>query len=673
VSDAITAWHAALVQAYALFAALLIAKAVWLGRQPRWEQWLYCSVSILFLFVARWPAALWSAPFNPDEAQMVASAMKFALDPIPWRSVDTTSSGPLNSMVLMWPNLFGGDVTLASARLTGLALISGAWLCVHGSLRDVAPPARSGATAAMMVLLIAAGGPDYLSYSSELLSVLLLSCAFWLCTRFARGTLSKAGLLGAGVALGTLPWTKLQAVPVALVLGLGAVLIVWVRSRSWRNVTLLAIGALTPAVALLALLACVGELPEMWNSYLGWSLDFVADRGPLTPWLSVIQYDPAFMPYFVGCVALGLLGLLLDARTHVSRLTWVWPLAFAFLGSSFYAVLVAGTMFQHYLLFLLVPLALWAGSTWTANGRLPWILCGSSHIALLGVVGWSALAQHQLEWEPAKAVQHVFRHGTLLSWLPEGRGRLLVWGWQPEYHVYSGLAPATRDTHTWNQIVPSARRDEFRRRLLRDFEADPPAVVIDSVYPGAFHFSSPEECGLQAFPELAAIVAERFARVSAEGNACPRTYVRKDVLASLRLAEFRAITASAYLEYGQDKYAPELVDDFNIYENCVDRWLLPDYQLGSITLQLERREKVSAIRLLNTKNGAFTSRSSLSATVALMDGDEIAFEQSVELDPYPDWTVLPIASTWADSLRIDITSFAGAGGGLNEVKVELAR
>src|SRR4051812_48242905 len=49
----------------------------------------------------RWPFWLNASPYNPDESQFVAGAITLTKDPVFWRSVDGTTSGPLNFYVLL--------------------------------------------------------------------------------------------------------------------------------------------------------------------------------------------------------------------------------------------------------------------------------------------------------------------------------------------------------------------------------------------------------------------------------------------------------------------------------------------------------------------------------------------------------------------------------------------
>src|ERR1700704_5669621 len=61
--------------------------------------WILASMATFIL--CRLPVIGLNSALNPDESQLIANASKFMTDMNTWRSVDTTSSGPINSFVLM--------------------------------------------------------------------------------------------------------------------------------------------------------------------------------------------------------------------------------------------------------------------------------------------------------------------------------------------------------------------------------------------------------------------------------------------------------------------------------------------------------------------------------------------------------------------------------------------
>ena len=58
-------------------------------------------VLFCFLLAWRWPFLLSAEEYNPDESQFIAGAITLAQDPVFFRSVDGTTSGPLNFYALL--------------------------------------------------------------------------------------------------------------------------------------------------------------------------------------------------------------------------------------------------------------------------------------------------------------------------------------------------------------------------------------------------------------------------------------------------------------------------------------------------------------------------------------------------------------------------------------------
>jgi hypothetical protein len=174
---------------------------------------------------------------------------------------------------------------------------------------------------------------------------------------------------------------------------------------------------------------------------------------------------------------------------------------------------------------------------------------------------------------------------------------------------------------------------------------------------------------VSSFPELAKFLDRDYVRLST-GNACPSTYARRDLFQQMKFAKIKEISASAFAEFGEQRFLPSLVDDFNIYESCIDRWILPNGTLGDITLRLERPGKVSAVWILNTRNGIYPMVSTATAKVSLLSNGAAVDQQTVEVRRYPAWTIVRFPAVEVDAVKIDILSFHGYSAGLNEVKIE---
>ena len=118
---------------------------------------------------------------NIDESQMMANAIRLQLNNYNIFQFDGTSSGFLNSLILTWPNLLNLDVTFLSTRITAIILISAIFYIAYLYLRLDLKKTSS-------ILLVLPGvlvfsfthDPDFLHYSSELLSTSLIIFALYM-------------------------------------------------------------------------------------------------------------------------------------------------------------------------------------------------------------------------------------------------------------------------------------------------------------------------------------------------------------------------------------------------------------------------------------------------------------------------------------------------------------
>jgi hypothetical protein len=267
-----------------------------------------------------------------------------------------------------------------------------------------------------------------------------------------------------------------------------------------------------------------------------------------------------------------------------------------------------------------------------------------------------------------------WRHPDLFTWLsPKLTDRLFIWGRMPQWYIWTGLTPATRESITYNQMVDSTLSTYFRARLLDDFERSTPDFVIDSVAGKSINVDDIETHGISTFPELSFIVARDYVRLGhddRQNSSCPHLYARKDRASQLRerLVDFKSITASAERS---NIYGAKNVDDCSVTEDsCTDYWLLPNGQLGYLNITFNADERVKKVLILNTKDGSTFYRGTERLKFSLHKKGNTVASRELKLKRHPEWTEAvfdnPIV---ADMLTIEILSFEDNGAGLNEVKI----
>jgi hypothetical protein len=257
-----------------------------------------------------------------------------------------------------------------------------------------------------------------------------------------------------------------------------------------------------------------------------------------------------------------------------------------------------------------------------------------------------------------------------------GRGRMLVWGFMPQWYVWSGWMPATRDIVTYNQILRTPLQRYFRDRMMAELRNSPPDYIIDAVAPGSFMLlNNPEKDGVASFPELAAFVANEYVLLSPapSGASRPRIFARKDMAGFIekRYAIPSRIYASSALQAATVIASARRVTDGLVFESCSDAWLLPNGKLGQITIELAEAQPIGSLEILNTRGGPWKNRASKMASVLVYKGGNLVFDKEVRLLRFPYLTEITIPDTISliDSVVVRMESYAGVGGGLNEIRL----
>lgn len=529
-------------------------------------------VLLLTLLAWRWPFLLHPSPLNPDEPAFIAGALTIERDPAFWRSLDTTTAGPLTAMALLPLHWLGVPQDYFNARLTGLLLAWGT-LCLLASAIQ-----RQWDRGTVMVALLppallygCAVEGDLLHYSSEVVPVFLLALSGWLLAQGRGG--SRAAWWASGLVAGLLPWAKLQAGPFSLVLGFAALALArgtpelradW--RRRWAEYL---VAALIPTFALTALITVQGEWRNFVESYLLNNLRYVAASSLTAGFRNLVRLSllthqmPAYLFAPVLLVISATAAALVRRRLPASA----WWLGAVATGTALIVILAPGRGFTHYLLFLPVPLAWWCAAslgellagTSTAKSRRA-ILAAATLLPLTLQLSARAeqpmpapLGQLAMSWrmprdEIGDVVQALRRPGDTLA----------TWGWNSHLYVETGLPQATREAQTERQIRPSPQRDTYYRpRLLAELQREPPAFFIDAVGPGAFQFSDRQTEAHESFPALAAFVAAHYELVADYGGS--RLFMLRARTRDARLIA-RALTTASH----KQRPPPEPTVEMNV-------------------------------------------------------------------------------------------------------------
>ena len=512
--------------------------------------WLYCLALIFTLFIVRLPTFL-PGSMSPDESMFLAGAMKLRHHPVFWQSLDGNTSGPLNYYPLTLLNILGLPFDYATARLLNVICIGATIAIVYAIARlFMADWAARLTPLPPLAAAMAFSSTDFLHYSTECISTLLVAVATWLLlAEVTDGRASWLRGVGIGVMVALIPLAKLQAAPMAAAIAVAGMASGFFSHKvfKWRRALHIAIGLASGMTSLLFFLLVFGLVGTFQRSYIASNILYanMLPRVSLTSFLRFCML-PDFKWYeggvlmcllYLACTSHYLWARRNGNRKVSSKSAFFELFALLLLAVSLYAVYRPRREFPHYLMYLFFPIALVAVLAFvklaSSNQALmrtailfvlftlavPCLIRGKELASGFEFETWMTTYQPNLECAACPLVSHFAAAGDPVT----------VWGWAPELHVLTGTVPATRESQMYWVLIPSPLQGYYRSRFLQDLRRDPPKVFIDAVAPGYFHYDNRDADGYETFPELRQYVTSNF---HLEGDIHGvRIFARRDIAA----------------------------------------------------------------------------------------------------------------------------------------------
>ncbi len=511
---------------------------------------LFCLIVAAAFLVVQWPAYFAETEINVDETMMIVEAEKLASDLVFWRSADGTTHGPLNVYPLTLIRLIGWEFSYGAARFLGGLMLISALLAQYFTVRRFLPEG-----AARLSLLppwffwAFTIDHNFVLYSSEHVSILLLSTGIWALLRPSEpatpATIRPNWIFG-GILLGAVPWAKLQAAPVAASLLLLFSIFEFTRlgprnPAAWTKVLVLALSSLVATFGFATMTFAAGILPYAWAAYFEHNIAYknassASFADMLKDFWGLTHLALGYRAYLASS-ALFAIGLLARRPRNLSSFLPLLVTGCVFCLTSLYAVLAPGRSAPHYLAFLIMPISLLSsvglgfvlGQDASPRGRhRAFTAIGMAVLAM----ALQALprARHAHPYLPN--LIHYQQHRlssvsqTVLTFASPGEF-MGLWGWEQKHYLETHLLMATRESHSERQIITSYPLCEyFRETYLVEFKRTLPPVFLDTVGPGKFMFEDRATQGHEIFPALAQLIADNYRMVDdLEGV---RIYVRND-------------------------------------------------------------------------------------------------------------------------------------------------
>jgi hypothetical protein len=526
----------------------------------RADCWFLCLTGLLLTWL-RLPGISFNRDINVDESQVMAHAMALAQDPVYQRSVDGATLGPITNYLPLLLTSLGRPFDYTTARLTGLWLLLLAIGFFYASLREVV--SANAARIATLVCVAFWGftqTSDFVFFSSEQPTLPFITASVWLSLRLVR-TRRRWSLtaVGLGLLAGTLPYTKLQPLPVlaGLLLVMGWFII---RELGWRNaykpLVLMAIGGCLPTGIVFGLAAWFGVAEDVYTYYFLVNLVSYSSTYAHLPLVNAPIWErlanlPAFASRYPDTLVYGEVGLAVLALALVSsgrtslrqRYQYIsgWPVALVtvVLAGAWASIMIPGTQFGHHLQLLVFPLAWVAGlglhllpdritRSWRPLAVLGGLMLGAQSLVFLYPTGYAS-ARHVLPVAVAESLPdrwlywtnpylYSFPHTRTITISPMAQlakqysrpdDQLAVWGWSCYYFIETGLRQGVRDAECARLLIANDWQQRHIDRYARDLRQNQPAIFIDAANERFGNAYRPEN-----YPVIAAVIRQQYALVN---------------------------------------------------------------------------------------------------------------------------------------------------------------
>ncbi len=652
---------------------------------------------ILIIFTFRYDLIRYSIALNPDEAQFVAAAMRMVEFGWSFDAVDNGSSGPINTLILTWPYFLGLDINMATARITDALLVTITTFFIYKILFEVSKTVFLPLVLSSIMLMFYANTSffDFAHYSSEKLSTAILVASLYYILKITLAkSYSKELLLNVAIIaflLGCIPLAKLQAAPLAFFIGVYLLIVISLNKN--LNRYRLKIVIITVVLALLPLILFIlpvylrGNILDFYHGYISWALNYVSQPLTLDAFMGMVltdgNYSRVFRYTMIGSVILFAITMIIQIYKRQYkvddnyRLTFFIALVIS-LGLSYYIIIKPGRAFTHYLNFILPFSALLFAYLCLHFIKLMEVLNFNKtkniifFLSILVILNFSFKSMYnKTNYLIASTDKGMIYKRDLLKWLnPQEDDTLLVWGWMCELYIDTGIAPATKELTSYNQIYKPNPYEFYKERYLKDFKNSSPKFVIDAVAPGSFAFTNIQTQSIKNYKELFEIINNNYTLVTKKENfeKCPRLYIKNSELGYLNndIIPSKVIASDTL----SDEFDVMNLFDNSVFESCKDYWLLPDGKLGNIVFKFDKAVNIDKMLLLNTKNGMYKERGSDKIKITVYDSLNRSYDLGeLYMQRYPQWTEMDMSKIKdIVTVKVEILSFYQNGAGLNEIK-----
>ncbi|GGM83464.1 hypothetical protein GCM10010967_14020 [Dyadobacter beijingensis] len=411
-----------------------------------------------------------------------------------WTLLNYTDARPLTVFPLLAGSWVGMPVGYGSAEIIGLVLWTGTVLLLFQICKLVGGRSLGLVVTWSLAVFLATICHIFAAYNSEHSSIFMVTAGVTLFFLYIyRRWTSRAVAVATGILLGSLIYAKFQNAPMGLLTG-AFLLFSMAGRKDWANAGALLLGCLLPTLFVNVFYGLRGKVDVFWNNYF-WNYFYYSFTTQFSSMPIAERFSPGRVIRFIFyATSSGIYVFTLSAlavalpvitfkkwRSGVGEQGIALAFSFLLLLLSIYAVLQSGNNFEHYKLFLFVPLLIF-NAFFLARSQ-PVVRKFAIGFLLLGGVLQTAVNLRYLDRDVAydprtetdrKVVGHIQKHSRASD-------PVVVWGWRDGLLVSSQRPMGYRDVHTFHFSMKSPLIPNWTEDFLEDMEENKPKIFVEAM------------------------------------------------------------------------------------------------------------------------------------------------------------------------------------------------
>lgn len=648
---------------------------------------MFFIITFLILILGRANSSLLGFEIlNPDETQMIANAIGIASRDYNIVYFDGNSSGVFNSLILVWPKIFGLDITFLTTRISAIILLS---LIIFLTFRILKQNMNNSVSYLLILPLIIffsfTKDPDFLHYSSELLSTFIIILSYWLFIKFEENNSKNFFYFLIPVILSFIFFSKIQFAPVALTIFSFMLIVSFTKDRLSLNFFVLIFSFFLTPIILLSIYYSNNSLNDFFINYFQYPRDYITimnennvsslsgNKEDFLKTSKNIYFNHLILNsalhyfYIFFLLFLIIFFIFLKRKTIKGLIGKNLILNLLVIFSLLFSILIPGRNFRHYLISIMpfVPIFFSLLINFILTKKFIKKNHLNSFLIFLTLVFSFSLFFEDKKFYSKKFDQTLFKldninfkNPKLFQYLKiNEKENIYIWGWMPKWYIIGGYPPASRSTISEKLIEENNYKKYYRKRLIKDLYYSSPSLIIDFVRPKSFKHTL-EKDKLEKFEELNNITQKSYIKLNNKNSKCPTYYLSFD-----SYSKFKKKNINYF--FNKERYSK--INDFSITEDiCDDKYNFSNSDEDKLSLNFIKPEKVKDIYILSSKVNSSDSYLELE----ILNKKNIIYKTNLLLKKYPYWSKLELKTGInADGIVINVKNLKIDNYGINEIKI----